>query len=69
MSREVIQALCRQLRLGSHMADVYETIEASTHEEFLVKLLSEALRNRQVERRKRYIQQAGFDLMKGLDDG
>lgn len=68
MSREVIQALCRQLRLGSHMADVYETIEASTHEEFLVKLLSEALRNRQVERRKRYIQQAGFDLMKGLDD-
>ena len=68
MSREVIKCLCRQLRLGSHIADVYGSIEAGTHEEFLVKLLSEALENRQVERRKRYIQQAGFDLMKGFDD-
>ena len=68
MSKEVIQALCRQLRRGAHMAEVYGTIEADTHEEFLVKLLSEALENRQVERQKRYIQQAGFDLMKGFDE-
>jgi DNA replication protein DnaC len=68
MSKEVVQALCRQLRLGSQIAEVYGEIEANSHEEFLIKVLTEALEMRQVERRKRYIQQAGFELMKGFDD-
>lgn len=67
MSKEVILELCRQLRLGSHIADCYETIEADSKEEFLIKLLTEAIAGRDIERRKRYIQQAGFDLMKGYD--
>lgn len=68
MSRIVIQELCNHLRLGSHIAQVYDTIEAVSHEDYLVRLLTEAVANRDAERQKRYIQQAGFDLMKGLED-
>lgn len=68
MYQDLIRELCRQLRLGSHIADVYPEIEAGTQEEYLLKVLTEAKENRETERRKRYIQQAGFDLMKALDD-
>lgn len=68
MSKIVIQDLCRQLRLGSHIAHVYDQIDAASHEEYLISLLSEAVASRNAERQKRYIQQAGFDLMKGLED-
>jgi DNA replication protein DnaC len=68
MSKAMIIELCRQLRLGTHIGDSYDDIEAESHEEFLIKLLTEAIANRNIERRKRYIQQAGFDLMKGYDD-
>ena len=67
MRQKLIRAMCRELRLGAHMGDIYPTIEADDHEEFLEKLLSEALRHRAAERRRRYIHQAGFDVMKGLD--
>ncbi len=63
----MILELCRQLRLGNHIAESYEDIEAKTNEEFLIKILTEAVARRDTERRKRYIQQAGFDLMKGYD--
>lgn len=67
MSREIIQELCRQLRLGSHIANCYTDIEAQTKDEYLIKVLTEAVAARDTERRKRNIQQAGFDLMKGFD--
>ncbi len=67
MSKTMILELCRQLRLGNHIAESYEDIEAKTNEEFLIKILTEAVARRDTERRKRYIQQAGFDLMKGYD--
>ena len=68
MSKTLITELCRQLRLGTYIADSYTEVEADSHEEFLIKLLTEAVAKRSSERRKRYIQQAGFDLMKGYDD-
>ena len=68
MSKALITELCRQLRLGTYIADSYTEVEADSHEEFLIKLLTEAVAKRSSERRKRYIQQAGFDLMKGYDD-
>ncbi len=68
MQQQVIRELCRQLRLGSHIAEEYANIQAETQEEFLLKVLTEAVRDRELERRNRYIQQAGFDLMKSFED-
>ena len=42
MYQDLIRELCRQLRLGSHIADVYPEIEAGTQEEYLLKVLTEA---------------------------
>jgi hypothetical protein len=56
MQKEIIQKLCRQLRLGSHISEVYSEIEASSNEDFLIKILNEAVRSREIERRNRYIQ-------------
>lgn len=67
MSKSMIQDLCRQLRLGTHIANVYTQIEAASHEAYLIRILEEAVAARESERQKRYIQQAGFDLMKGIE--
>lgn len=68
MQQEVIRALCKELRLGSHLSEVYPEIEAETREDFLVKLLSETVAARAIERKNRYIRQANFELMKSLDN-
>jgi DNA replication protein DnaC len=68
MQQQLIRDLCRQLRLGSHIAEIYSEIQAKTNEEFLIKILTEALSDRELERCNRYIRQAGFDLMKSFED-
>ncbi len=65
--QEMIRSLCRQLRLGSHIAENYSQIQAGTQEEFLIKVLTEAVAAREVERKNRNIQQAGFDLIKSIE--
>lgn len=67
MRQKMIRDICRELRLGSYMSEIYQTIVADDTEEFLLKVLSQTLHNRQMERRKRNIRQAQFDLEKGLD--
>jgi DNA replication protein DnaC len=68
MQQQLIRDLCKQLRLGSHIAEAYTEIQAKTHEEFLLNVLTEAVRDRELQRRNRYIRQAGFDLMKSFED-
>ena len=65
--QEMIRTLCKQLRLGSHIAESYSQIQADSQEAFLVKVLTEAVEAREVERKNRYIQQAGFDVIKQLE--
>ena len=65
--QEMIRTLCKQLRLDSHIAESYRQIQAATQEEFLVKVLTEAVAAREVERKNRNTQQAGFDLIKSFD--
>ena len=65
--QEIIRDLCKQLRLGSHIAENYSQIQAATQEEFLIKVLTEAVAAREVERKNRYIQQAGFDVIKSFE--
>lgn len=68
MQQQLIRDLCKQLRLGSHIAEAYTQIQAKTHEDFLLNVLTEAVRDRELQRRNRYIRQAGFDLMKSFED-
>jgi DNA replication protein DnaC len=65
--QEMILHLCRQLHLGSHIAEFYPEIEADSHEAFLLQLLTKAVASRELERQNRYIQQAGFEVMKRLE--
>ena len=65
--QELITSLCKELRLGSYIAEFYQDIEAESHEKFLLQLLTKAVASRDLERQNRYIQQAGFDLMKRFE--
>ncbi len=68
MKRELIRELCRTLRLGTRISEVYQDIEAETREEFLIKLLTDTVEKRAADRKNRHIRQAKFDLMKSLDN-
>ena len=46
------------------MAEVYKTIEAETNEDFLISLLRVVVEERDIERKNRYLKQAGFDVIK-----
>lgn len=62
--RELIADYCRQLKWGNSIVENYQNLEANTHEEFLIKLLTMELSNREMTRKNRYLKQAGFDMMK-----
>ena len=36
--QELIKDLCKQLRLGAHIAERYDDIQATSNEEFLYKI-------------------------------
>lgn len=46
------------------MAEAYKTIEAETNEDFLISLLRVVVEERDIERKNRYLKQAGFDVIK-----
>ena len=48
------------------MAEVYKTIEAETNEDFLISLLRVVVEERDIERKNRYLKQAGFDVIKSF---
>ncbi|MGI6469317.1 MAG: IS21-like element helper ATPase IstB [Syntrophomonadaceae bacterium] len=61
---EQIASYCRQLKWGNSIVDNYQSIEAHSHEEFLLRLLEMELLNRELTRKNRCLKQAGFDVMK-----
>jgi len=62
--KEQIANYCRQLKWGNSIVDNYQSIEARSYEEFLLKLLELELLNRELTRKNRCLRQAGFDVMK-----
>ena len=52
--QEMIRTLCKQLRLGSHIAETYSQIQADSQEAFLVKVLTEAVEAREVTKKQIY---------------
>jgi len=65
--KDTIGSYCKALRLGQHIAQNYQQVEAATHEEFLEKLLRMEVENRQIARKNRYLKQAGFEIQKTFD--
>src|SRR5690554_6728483 len=66
--REEISKYQKKLRLSSSLMEIYPNIEAESHEEFLLKLLRELNEDREEKRRIRNLKNAGFQVLKSLED-
>ena len=62
-----IKSLCKDLRLGSILAE-YQEVIADSHEEFLYKLLLQLKEKRHLARINRHMKTAGFEVHKFLKD-
>ena len=54
--KQLVRDLCKSLRLGSNIAEQYPSMEAESHEAFLIQLLNSEVAYREVERRNRYLE-------------
>ncbi|AGB19974.1 IS21-like element helper ATPase IstB [Thermoanaerobacterium thermosaccharolyticum] len=71
MNEEIIENIkdyCRQLKLGTNIVKNIYTIQANSHEEFLVKILEVEIKHRETVRKNRYLKQAGFDVVKTFEN-
>jgi DNA replication protein DnaC len=64
----LIKTCCKKLRIGQGFYEGYKDIQAQTHEEFLLKLLQQELKNREMTRKKRLLKTASFDVIKTLEN-
>jgi len=62
-----IAACCRELKLSRNIVEMAEKIKASTHQEFLVKLLKSELEHREVKRKDKLLKKANFYCLKNFD--
>lgn len=60
----MIEACCKQLKIGSTFYKGYKEIQAATHEQFLLALLEKELENREIARKNRLLKTANFDVPK-----
>ena len=60
----MIEACCKQLKIGSTFYKGYKDIKADTHEQFLLELLKRELENREIVRKNRLLKTANFDVVK-----
>lgn len=64
----LIKTCCKKLRIGQGFYEGYKDIQAQTHEEFLLRLLQQELKNREIIRKKRLLKTANFDVIKTFDN-
>jgi hypothetical protein len=67
MLEEEIIGCCKRLRLSRNLADMAQTVMGESHQEYLYKLLSGELKNRELGRAAKLINSAGFYGMKTFD--
>jgi DNA replication protein DnaC len=67
MLEEEIINCCKKLRLSRNLADMARKTEGETHQEYLYKLLSSELKNREQVRISKLISSAGFYSIKTFD--
>lgn len=65
---DLLLATCKKLRLGSNLVTNATKIQAKTHLEFLLELLTEEVEERDRKRRNAYIKSAKFDLVKTFEN-
>ena len=68
MLEEEIINCCKKLRLSRNLADMAQTTEGQSHQEYLYKLLATELKNRQQGRTAKLINSAGFYSIKTFDE-
>lgn len=66
-SDELIKQYCKELRLGKNIYENYSKIQASDYADFLAQLLKLEIEHRDVARRNRNLNAAGFDVIKTFD--
>jgi len=67
MLEEEIIGCCKRLKLSRNLADMAQTVIGESHQEYLYKLLSGELKNRELGRAAKLINSAGFYNMKTFD--
>ena len=58
---------CKELKLSRNIVEMAEKIEAESHPEFLLKLLRSELEHREIQRKDKFLKNAGFYSLKTLD--
>lgn len=66
-SDELIKQYCKELLLGKNIYENYSKIQATDYADFLAKLLWMGIEHRDVARRNRNLNTAGFDVIKNFD--
>lgn len=66
--RDEILKYQKRLKMSGTLMDIYDSIEAESHEEYLLKLLRELYKDREDKRVIRNLNIAGFPLIKNLDN-
>jgi len=67
LEAEIIKC-CKELRLGRNIADMSAKIEASSYQEYLLKLLQFEVEHRETSRRDKLLKNAGFYGLKSFGD-
>jgi len=67
-SDELIKEYCKELRLGKNLYENYSKIQATDYADFLAQLLKLEIEHRDVARRNRNLNAAGFDVIKTFED-
>ncbi len=67
MFEEQIIGCCKKLKLSRNLADMAQTTDGPTHQEYLYKLLAAELKNREHGRASKLINSAGFYSIKTFD--
>ena len=66
--REKISKYQKSLRLSTKLMEIYPSIEADSHEEFLLQLLEQLDNDRKNKKRIRNLNNAGFSVIKTLNN-
>jgi len=60
----MIKEYCKKLKIGRTFYKDYKDIEATSNQEFLLRLLEIEVNHREMTRKKRLLKNAGFDMVK-----
>ncbi len=68
MLEEEITSCCKKLKLSRNLADMSQTMDGQTHQEYLYKLLAAELKSREQGRTAKLLSSAGFYSIKTFDE-